>query len=136
MKRKAEDRAKKAEEKAKARKTQEKAAQKANKATAKIQKRVRSTKRKRPQATTGGSSALPTADSEPRPKVTCSNEETMKTEECCACSGLYSDDVGTGRDWLECACCRWIHESMSMILFVMSMDRRSYVPCGLHWCYV
>ena len=32
------------------------------------------------------------------------------SEECCACFGLYSDDIGTGREWLECACGRWLHE--------------------------
>ena len=36
--------------------------------------------------------------------------ESIDTEECCACFGQYSDDIGTGREWLECACGRWLHE--------------------------
>ena len=34
----------------------------------------------------------------------------VMTEECCACFGQYSDDIGTGREWLECAFGRWVHE--------------------------
>ena len=26
------------------------------------------------------------------------------------CFGMYADDAGTGREWLECRCSRWIHE--------------------------
>ena len=31
---------------------------------------------------------------------------------CCMCFGTYSEDVanGDGRDWIECACGRWLHE--------------------------
>ena len=29
---------------------------------------------------------------------------------CCVCFGSYEEDRGTGREWLECDCGRWIHE--------------------------
>ena len=32
------------------------------------------------------------------------------TNRCCVCFGKYEDDAGTGREWLECCCTRWIHE--------------------------
>ena len=36
--------------------------------------------------------------------------DDIDTEECCACFGQYSDDIESGREWLECACGRWVHE--------------------------
>ena len=29
---------------------------------------------------------------------------------CCTCFGSYDDDAGTGREWLQCQCGRWMHE--------------------------
>ena len=29
---------------------------------------------------------------------------------CYVCFGVYADDAGTGREWLQCQCSRWIHE--------------------------
>ena len=52
----------------------------------------------------------PTAESEPKPKAPRLIEDSINTDECYACFGLYTDDIGTGREWLECACGRWIHE--------------------------
>ena len=52
----------------------------------------------------------PTAESEPKPKAPRLDEDSINTEECCACFGLYIEDIGTGREWMECACGRWIHE--------------------------
>ena len=37
-------------------------------------------------------------------------DESIDTEECCACFGQYSDDIVTGREWLECVCGRWVRE--------------------------
>ena len=34
----------------------------------------------------------------------------INTDECCACFGLYSEDFGTGQEWLQCACGSWIHK--------------------------
>ena len=36
--------------------------------------------------------------------------DLIDPNQCCACFGLYEDDVGTGCEWLQCCCSRWIHE--------------------------
>ena len=40
----------------------------------------------------------------------CDANEEIDVNRCCACFGLYADDAGTGREWLQCRCSRWIHE--------------------------
>ena len=126
MKRKAEERAKKAEEKAKreeekAKKAQERALQRAKKAaekaTASLKGKAAPTRRKQPRtenntctsahtctAASSDTGTSPTAESEPKPKAPRLIEDSINTDECCACFGLYTDDIGTGREWLECAC--------------------------------
>lgn len=37
-------------------------------------------------------------------------EEDIDSNRCCACFGFFEDDDGTGQDWLQCSCGRWIHE--------------------------
>ena len=37
-------------------------------------------------------------------------DEEIDVNRCCACFGMYADDAGTGREWLQCRCSRWIHE--------------------------
>ena len=130
MKRKAEERAKKAEEKArreeeKAKKAQEKALQKAKKAAEKATASLKAapTRRKQPRtenntctlahtctAASSDTGTSPTAESEPKPKAPRLIEDSINIDEYCACFGLYTDDIGTGREWLECACDRGIHE--------------------------
>ena len=39
-----------------------------------------------------------------------SSHDNIYPNTCCACFGLYEDDVGTGCEWLQCCCSRWIHE--------------------------
>ena len=34
----------------------------------------------------------------------------MRTSACCVCFGSYDEDIGTGREWAECSCKRWLHE--------------------------
>ena len=50
------------------------------------------------------------------PKTSCtsrSSEEEINTDQCAICFRTYNDDVldGTGEDWIECACGRWVHEN-------------------------
>ena len=50
------------------------------------------------------------------PKTSCtsrSSEEEINTDQCVICFRTYNDDVldGTGEDWIECACGRWVHEN-------------------------
>ena len=126
MKWKAEERARKVEEKAKreeekAKKAQERALQRAKKAaekaTASLKGKAAPTRRKWPRtenntctAAISDTGTSPTAESEPKPKAPRLIEDSINTDECCACFGLYTDDIGTGKEWLECACGRWIHE--------------------------
>ena len=122
MKRKADERARKAAEKAKrdaekAKKAQERAAERAKIAAEKAADKAKkaqgrvSTRGKRPipSKATGESSASSglaavTTELEPKSKAPRLIDEDIDTEECCACFGQYADDVGTGREWLECAC--------------------------------
>ena len=39
-----------------------------------------------------------------------SADDEIDVNRCCVCFGMYADDAGTGREWLECQCSRWIHE--------------------------
>ena len=109
QKRKADVRAKKAAEKAKrdAEKAQEKATEKDRKAAENKQQAGVSSRKKR--AATSGSSQSISLTTKPKAK-TPRFDESIDTEECCACFGQYCDDIGTGREWLECACGRWVHE--------------------------
>lgn len=49
----------------------------------------------------------------PRPKRNKLKEnvdDSINADLCCVCFGSYQEDVGTGREWLQCSCSRWIHE--------------------------
>ena len=111
-KRKADVRAKKAAEKAKrdaekALKAQEKATEKGRKAAEnKQQAGVSSRKKRAATSVNSQSTSLTTKPKAQTPRL----DESIDIEECCACFGQYSDDIGTGREWLECACGRWVHE--------------------------
>ena len=37
-------------------------------------------------------------------------DDSINADLCCVCFGSYQEDVGTGREWLQCSCSRWIHE--------------------------
>ena len=43
-----------------------------------------------------------------RKKHTADNK--IDVNRCCVSFGLYADDAGTRREWLECQCSKWIHE--------------------------
>ena len=58
-------------------------------------------------------------------------DESIDTEECCACFGQYSDDIGTGREWLECACGRWVHEDCVeniVTIYMTPMEKEKLCP--------
>ncbi len=38
------------------------------------------------------------------------------SDACCVCFGLYYDDYGTRREWLQCTCGRGIHEDCIDVL--------------------
>ena len=43
-------------------------------------------------------------------RIKYSADEEIDSNKCCVCFGMYEDDAGTERTWLECCCSRWIHE--------------------------
>jgi len=94
-KRKAEEKARKAAEKA--RKVEE------NKAKEKTINK-RSTRKRLPDVT---------KPPEPPPlkksRVDDSSDQ-INDNQCCVCFGTFYEDIGTGREWVECACTRWLHE--------------------------
>lgn len=45
-----------------------------------------------------------------RHKTVESADDEIDCNRCCTCFGLFSDDLGTEREWLRCQCGRWIHE--------------------------
>ena len=94
---KAEERVKKAEEKARmatARATSKKAA------TTKVAT-TRATKRKTETSAPSAKRAKSADD-----------QSQIDTNRCAICFGTYEDDiiVGSGEDWLQCTCGKWVHE--------------------------
>ena len=49
----------------------------------------------------------------PKTSRTSRSSEEINTDQCAICFRTYNDDIldGTGEDWIECACGRWIHEN-------------------------
>ena len=112
MQRKAEARAQKAAEKAKKqaekeKSAREKTAERLKKTQEKAARTPATHKRARSTASSTEERAL---DKEPRSKAPKTTDDTIDFDRCCACFGLYVDDAGTDREWIECSCSRWIHE--------------------------
>jgi len=117
--RKAEERALKAKEKAEERafKEKEKAEQRALKAkegkSCKVQNDAAqgcATKRQQVAGRCGSVSGVVRQTRPLRKKAKLDDDESINTDICCICFGSYEDDDGTGRDWVQCCCGRWIHE--------------------------
>ena len=94
-KRKAEEKARKAAEKA--RKVEE------NKAKEKTINK-RSTRKRLPDVT-----KPPEPPALKKSRVDDSSDQ-INDNQCCVCFGTFYEDIGTGREWVECACTRWLHE--------------------------
>ena len=112
QRKKAEERAKKAAQRQaeKEKKELEKATKQADKLAKQVAKKSQtgstSESRKRPATTDD-----PGHDRSMRQKVPkLSSPEHINPNQCCACFGLFEDDVGMGSEWLQCSCTRWIHE--------------------------
>ena len=113
QKRKAEERVKKAAKKEADKKKKEaekvaklaaKVAEKAARQVAHESRQDASTSRKRPIPRDG------TRESTRQKAPKLSALDHIDPNTCCACFGLYEDDIGTGCEWLQCSCSRWIHE--------------------------
>ena len=94
QRKKAEERARKQEQRAKEK--AEKEAQRAKKAKGK-------------QPATVGIKRGPSTRPSKFPRMESSLSEQVNDNKCCVCFVLYEDDQ-SGKDWVACACGRWLHE--------------------------
>ena len=85
---------KKAEEKAQ--RAAEKARKLSNKTTAKQNKK--------------GERSSKSVENSSEPKKSRVDNDEIDDDHCCVCFGTFSDDTGTGREWIQCGCSRWLHE--------------------------
>ena len=110
QKHKAEEKARKAAEReaTKAKKEAEKAERQAAKAERTKKKELEKSceVEKKRQA----SCPIATAPCPKRNKSKENVDESINGNLCCVCFGSYQEGVGTGREWLQCSCSRWIHE--------------------------
>lgn len=111
---KAEERAKKEKEKAakKARQEKEKAEKKSKKAEEKSKKAEEQSRQMAKRARKRSVTNIDPQEENVRTKKARLGDiqSNIDSNTCCACSGDYADDTGTGREWLQCQCGRWIHE--------------------------
>ena len=67
--------------------------------------------------------------SEPPPskkmKVKDSSGTEVNQNQCCICFGTFDKGVGTDREWVECACTRWLHEDCveEVVVDVSGLER-------------
>ena len=94
----------------KAKKAAEREAAKAKKEAARAEKGAAKTKTDTSQATCGTNWHCPTNQRWVKKKAWCEIDETVHENLCCVCFGSYDEDIGTGREWVECSCKRWLHE--------------------------
>lgn len=62
-------------------------------------------------------------------KVKDSSGTEVNQNQCCVCFGTFDEDMGTGCEWVECACTRWLHEDCVQEVVVMFLDLRDCVLC-------
>ena len=109
MKKKAEEREKKVAEKAK------KAEELAKKREMRSKKRVATTSaavpRKKTKTMSKGPENQPSTSKASTSSGTSTSEE-IDTNQCCICFRTFTEDAleGTGLEWVECVCGRWLHE--------------------------
>ena len=53
---------------------------------------------------------LPEPPASKKLKVKDNSGTAVNQNQCCVCFGTFDEDIGTGREWVECACTRWLHE--------------------------
>ena len=65
-------------------------------------------------------------------KESCADSD-INTDVCCMCFGLYSEGVvsGDSRDWIECACGRWLHEECAEDREVDANGKERFCPSCL-----
>ena len=115
QKRKANEKIRKANERAlKAAERDQAKANKAEERQKKAEERQRKAEEKQKtgqeKAPTKRNNATETGNQSLRKKSRLDMDETIHANLCCVCFGSFEEDIGTGREWLQCSCMRWIHE--------------------------
>ena len=113
MKRKEERELKKKQKEDEMQRRKEEKARKAETREAKQREKLamQASKQQRKQAQSSKRKATSSATSRPKKSRAAENaDDEIDSNRCCTCFGLYSDDIGTEREWLKCCCGRWIHE--------------------------
>ena len=115
QKRKANEKIRKANERAlKAAERDQAKAKKAEERQKKAEERQRKAEEKQKtgqeKAPTKRNNATETGNRSLRKKSRLDMDETIHANLCCVCFGSFEEDIGTGREWLQCSCMRWIHE--------------------------
>ena len=53
---------------------------------------------------------LPGPPASKKLKVKDNSGTEVNQNQCCICFGTFDEDIGTGCEWVECACTRWLRE--------------------------
>ncbi|CAI8016135.1 hypothetical protein GBAR_LOCUS9922, partial [Geodia barretti] len=120
------------EQKRKAEERQRKAETKANKVKEAAEKRKEKAKGAGKRKVSNEATDIPM----PPKKRVCklsqmeSDDPEINTDMCCVCSILYSEDR-TGKEWIECACGRWLHEECGEDCILDSNGRERFCPICL-----
>ena len=104
QKRKADERARKIAEREAAR--AKRAAEKAEKETA----RKKAETADKSESERPADSSVAGGSRPKRSRIQENLDETINADLCCVCFGSYQEDIGTGREWVQCRCHRWLHE--------------------------
>ena len=65
-----------------------------------------------------------------KPKIKDSSVE-LNHNQCCVCFGAFDEDLGTGREWLQCSCTRWLQEGCVEEVVVDSSGQERGCPLCL-----
>ena len=126
-KQKMEERARKAEEKAKQR--EQKTEEKARKMEKNIQKTAHTS-----SSQAGALGMYQTrSGAQPPSKKARVADENIDESRCCVCFTTYEEDVlqGSGKDWVMCACTRWLHEECAEDCVLDSTGKERLCPLCL-----
>ena len=60
-------------------------------------------------------------------------DENIDESRCCVCFTTYEEDVlqGSGKDWVMCACTRWLHEECAEDCVLDSTGKERLCPLCL-----
>ena len=110
IKKKEREEAKKRKEEEQRKKAEERAKKQELKAKVRAEKEAKKGKGKQPAGVGTKRSQVARSTRPAKSPRTAANPSTeINDSECCVCFVTYDDD-GSGKDWVACACGRWLHE--------------------------